>query len=200
VVASPNPQPGLGGAQHAHAVIGLTTDSKGNVALLSFDHDHALRRWSLGQGENHTNSSAEVLHLTFSPDDRDLLHVSKELTSHVWDVKTKKIKATLSGYNEQINRAAFSPNGKFVVAGSYDHSVHLWSSRTGHRLATFRGDGDHWRTAEFTPDGLAIIAVSDQGKVWTIPCEELSDQFEALVQRRMVDTGVSIENKYVLGR
>jgi WD40 repeat protein len=159
VLVAANSAPAIRSDWHSHAVIGLTSDAKGNLAILSFDDDNVLRLWSLTKGET-AYHSGDVLHLDFSPDDQSLLHVSKELWSYIWDVKTRRIKTTLSGYNEQIDRAAFSPNGQFVVAGSFDNSVYLWSSRTGHRLATFPGDGDRWRTADFALDGLALIAVS----------------------------------------
>ncbi len=44
----------------------------------------------------------------------------------LWDVKTMRRRATLTGHHGQINCLAFSPDGKILVSGGTDGTVRFW--------------------------------------------------------------------------
>jgi WD40 repeat protein len=70
--------------------------------------------------------------IAFSPDGQNLISGSFDQTIRIWDIKTRKIKATLDGHDDGVNAVAISPDGKIIVSAGgaaqrdTDKKIKLW--------------------------------------------------------------------------
>ena len=74
-----------------------------------------------------------------------------------------KLRHTLRGHEEAINRIAWSPDGRTLASGANDFTIRLWNTETGTLLQTlikFRG----WVTSiAWAPDGQTLASGSTDG-------------------------------------
>jgi len=87
----------------------------------------------------------------------------------LWEVATKRLRATLVGHTNWVGAVAFSPDGKLLATGGLDHTVKVWDVASGKEVTTLpRQTQDVGRVA-FSPDGRLLFAAMRYGggvKLW----------------------------------
>ena len=102
--------------------------------------------------------------LAISPYDRYVASVA-EKDINVWDFKTEKLVATLTGHKDEVHSLLFSPDGRYLASGSigYQHSetaIKIWDLEKWEVKWTF---SSHWRTVscfDFSHDGKYLVSGS----------------------------------------
>ncbi|SCK49763.1 WD40 repeat domain-containing serine/threonine protein kinase [Streptomyces sp. WMMB 322] len=125
------------------------------------------------------DSAADV---AFSPDGRTLAAGVQQGKLRLWDVATRKQRATLEQRDERgeeqlqrISSVEFSPDGKVLAGAAGDHTVGLWDLAGRRQVATFEASPtDQVRDIAFSPDGKVLATGSEDGKVrlWDVDSSE----------------------------
>ena len=112
----------------------------------------------------------------------------KNKITQVWDVKAKRVRATLKGSPKKRKRRVgyfraeytFSADGTTVASGGQDNVVRLWDATerqpsglkkffgfadTRHPRLTIQGHPVHARTLAFSPDGKMLAGGSNAGAI-----------------------------------
>ncbi|WP_406180409.1 WD40 repeat domain-containing protein [Streptomyces sp. NBC_01006] len=94
---------------------------------------------------------------------------SDDSTVLLWDVETRKVRATLTGHTDAVHGVAFSRDGQRLATGSADTKVRLWDVATGKTLVTYANPAGETAAVAFSPDGRTLAAGStdDSVRLWS---------------------------------
>jgi WD40 repeat protein/DNA-binding SARP family transcriptional activator len=110
----------------------------------------------------HTDVLRDV---AFSPDGRTLAAASDDNTVILWDVRGRRLEATLSGHTGPVSAVAFSPNGRTLASAGEDGMVILWDARGRWRDATLFGHTRPVSALAFSPNGRTLASAGEDGMV-----------------------------------
>src|SRR5262249_1527833 len=76
----------------------------------------------------------------------------------IWDLETRKVRTTLTGYVGELESVAFSPDGILLASGGHDGAVRLWDLNTNQGVA-LGPNRPGWATSvAFSPDGKQLVS------------------------------------------
>jgi len=108
--------------------------------------------------------------IAFSPDGQTLATGAEEATALLWDISTRRVRATLPGHDRIVSRLGFSPNGRNLETGSFERFIRLWDVRSGELRATFEHK-EFISAVAFAPDSHLVATASLQDltvKLWNV--------------------------------
>jgi WD40 repeat protein len=139
--------------------LAFAPDSK---VLASGGTDRAVTFWDVASGEKRKTlsdvSRQAVAWVRFAPDGETLatFGVGTEIPA-IWNVRSGKKVAELSGHSKGVYALAFSPDGKTIATVSADSTVRLWDAATGKEKDNFRAHDGSVYSLAFSRDGKSLI-------------------------------------------
>ncbi|MDY3552817.1 hypothetical protein R5W24_001906 [Gemmata sp. JC717] len=103
-------------------------------------------------------------------DDGQLLAVGFNGVIQVWDVSSRELLRTITGFERAVVCLAFSPDANRIAAGTPDGSVWVWQRASGQQTQLIESGGRGVRTVAFSPNGkhLATVANGAPVAVWDV--------------------------------
>lgn len=160
----------------------ILEDPSGNVETAALLSLVALRTGYISQADYSLVRSMEYLYtlqnftghtdalnaIAYSPDGKNLLTGSDDMTARLWDAETGVELAQFIGHTDQVKSAAFSPDGTYVLTGSDDGTARLWNAKTGEEIRQITGHTGQVTSVQFSPNGKYILTTSADGtaRLW----------------------------------
>ncbi|MBS9374649.1 nSTAND1 domain-containing NTPase [Rhodococcus sp. B50] len=169
-------------ANSEHTAYSLEFSSDGEQ-LAAGTGSGAVLRWGMGGGEvkellplDHPAEGA--VYPVFSPDNRLLLVVGRQMSMRVWDAQAQDpdtpplFEAMPDDGTEHLLSVAFSPDGRTVAAGTTGRRVLRWNltdPASPASLAAFEGFTSYVNTVAFASDGRRLAAGSSDNtvRIWS---------------------------------
>ena len=123
-------------------LIGLLTKAQQPVLMLPIGH------------------TASINDAAFDPLGRYIVTASNDRTVKMWDSKSGRLIADLSGHRGVIKSVTFSRDGKRILTASGDSTVRIWDTDQAMPVVVLRGHNDEVISAQFSRDGNKILTAS----------------------------------------
>lgn len=175
---NPAPQPTQRQAAN-DKLYGLALSPDGELMAATSWHGNVVTLNGAGGGAVETletRTGKVALGLAFSSDSKTLLTGHFGHTIKVWDVPSRKLRATLKGSNDWTMAIAYSPDGKLfaTTGGLPDDSIMLWDAVKQQSIATLKGHkvgkAGAVRYLTFAPDSKTLASAADDGtaRLWDV--------------------------------
>ncbi|SDJ10157.1 WD domain-containing protein, G-beta repeat-containing protein [Lentzea albidocapillata subsp. violacea] len=102
-----------------------------SLAVVDGDGKNSMQLWDVESGQSkavfpRADDGLTIASALFHPDGKTVATWGQGNFVQLWDVASKKVRATVIGAGGQIQTVAFSPDGKRIAAGGDDKSVRIW--------------------------------------------------------------------------
>jgi WD40 repeat protein len=128
--------------------------------------DERVRLWDMGAPTDvlalPEGPSREAWSVAFAPDGQTLAvgyddeYGGDRHTLQLWDLRNRRVRATLTGHASMVYAVTYTPDGRTVVSAGYDHTVRLWDATTGKLRQTLSGHTDGVLCLARSPDGRTL--------------------------------------------
>jgi WD40 repeat protein len=105
----------------------------------------------------------------FSPDQRSVVLLSRQLKATLWDMATGSLRGRLPGGVHGVRHVCFSRDGQ-LVAGCYDHELRLWETNMFPSDSTLESHSDQITDVALSSNGQLIASASgdDTLRLWNV--------------------------------
>ena len=182
--------------EHRFRVTSVAFSPDGRT-LVSVGGDQTGRLWDPQTGKLKRTLKGHLDHvpkIAFSPDGQTLaigglVFTEKPRTYsgevRLWDVRTGRLKRTLTVRDGGVNSIAFSPDGQTLACGNYwarkPATVGIWDWRTGELEKMRLGSASGRPTVTFSPDGKTLASGDGLGvTLWQVGRADTTDERERL--------------------
>jgi WD40 repeat protein len=136
----------------------LTEPSRGATKVILLDPTTGERLGTL------PTQRKGVVHLVFSNDGRQLA-VGFNGYVQIWNVQTRELVKSITGFERVVSCLAFSPDGTVLAAGTQDGQVWLWSVASGKAMQLIDVGSRGLRCLDFSPNGKRLVVVANNAPV-----------------------------------
>jgi len=105
------------------------------------------------------------LAVAYSPDGKLLAAAGAAGAIRVWDARTRRLLARLTGHRGPVTALAFSRDSSLLVSGSTDKTVRVWDIAARAPLVRLTGHTSSVNAVAFSPDGAAVASTDLDGTV-----------------------------------
>jgi hypothetical protein len=158
----------------------------GGRLLASNGMDRSIKLWNLASGDEPVTLAKRAedwfLGMALSPDGKILAagtgHLERAVPGEavLWDVASRRVRATLRGHTNSVFAVAFSPDGRTLatgagqVGGPGPGEVKLWDVESGEERATLPGSFGVVFGAAFSAQGdlLATAGADRRVRLWDL--------------------------------
>lgn len=139
--------------------------------LAAVGTDHAVHRWSLGNGRLAGPALPFryiVTWVDWSPDSQAFAVASWAYNAQVFSARTGEALGPPLTHKDGVSHVEFSPDGTRVVTASLDGTARLWNWRTGEPIGQPLAHDADVGMASFSPDQRWVLTSSMDGtaRVW----------------------------------
>ncbi len=110
-------------------------------------------------------SKVGIAALAYSPDGRQLLTATRDLSLRLWHARSLKFNHVLEKTGVPIGKVAISPNGRYFATGAWNAVVNLWSLKTRKVLHSWKEKAGIIQGLAFSPDSRQLATSSLQGGI-----------------------------------
>ncbi len=96
--------------------------------------------------------------------------------AQVWDVRTRELEKSISGFERVVTCLAYTSNSKLLAAGTQDGQVWIWSVASGKLVQLIDVGSRGVRCIGFSPDCKRLVTVANNARVglWNV-AEDLTE-------------------------
>jgi WD40 repeat protein len=151
---------------HRGPIVDVAFSPRGRLVATA-STDGTARIWNVSMGTSvatlfgHDN---HVVDVAFS-DGHALVTAGKDRTALVWESRTGKPGAVLTGSGGSVTKAMFSPNGRTVITASDDGTARVWDPQIEPVLHVVARHGRPVQTALFAAGGRLAVSAGGDGTV-----------------------------------
>ena len=136
-------------------------DSDGSASIIETETGEQVHSFRMATGIGEKKS------LAYSPDGRLLAGTGEVGTQiDIWDTRTYRRSARLTGHEGAIFSVAFSGDGHLLASASADHTVRVWDLAAAKCVAVLTGHTDQVFSAVFHPDGKRLASAGRDRAIW----------------------------------
>jgi WD40 repeat protein len=157
-----------------------------------------VKVWDWRRGKLIRELPALAEGIAFSHDGRRIATAPLTGPARIWDVRSGRVLARLTGHTGAVYDVAFAPDDSIVATAGADGSVRLWDPRTARQDVALRAhEGPVW-DVDFSHDGSKLASSSPEGivRVWALDLDDLT----AIAKRELTRGPTAAECRQYLRR
>jgi WD40 repeat protein len=113
------------------------------------------------QGELRQGHQNVILRTSWSPDGARLATCSADGTAVIWDLRTQRQIARLTGHSHGVNQVAWSAmSGRYVATCSFDRTIRIWTTNNWKSMRQLVGHEADVRDVCWSPDETLLASAS----------------------------------------